>query len=137
MMTKKNMFFVGLVALVVIILILALDLNFDGYCVYRPESDWSTNYCDVFMLTLSPLLLAIPFSLLLYFLRDEVFVYWMKFAKWGVLLLMFFSILAGSVHRSGSIGFEFFPFTLIFLYIAFLLTSLILITYKFFKLKKI
>ncbi len=134
-LNKKNIFFLGLLALVFISVIIFLEGSYGRFCVYSPEDGWSKNYCDIFALFLVPLLLVIPFSLLFCFLRDEVFKYWMKFAKWGIATLMIFSFVAGSVHRSGSIGFEFFPFMLSFLYFIFVTISIVMIIYKSWKLR--
>lgn len=78
-MTKKVVLFVGLLSLAVFILAGSI---IDGeYCRYVNEYGHTTNYCEIITSSLLSVILLVPFSVILYFLPDEIFRAWWRFAR--------------------------------------------------------
>lgn len=128
-MTKKNVLFLGLAALALIILLAIIDANFGRSCVYEPEDGYSVKYCENFALSLLPLLSLIPFSIFFFFLREEVFRVWWNFVRWFVPIIMLATFLLNSAHRGGGIAgaaaASFNMFVLGILYVIFVVVSLV------------
>jgi hypothetical protein len=85
------------------------------------------------LLVFLPVLPLFLLSLITYKLRDEVFIRWMKFARWWVPMTMFFILIAPGVSGGlapldkGRVGF--------FFSLLFLVISLVLIAWKWFVLR--
>ncbi|KKU80780.1 MAG: hypothetical protein UY07_C0033G0009 [Parcubacteria group bacterium GW2011_GWA1_47_8] len=134
MMTKKIAFFVGLGALVSGILLTLTSevfcpspINADGYLMYV----WS--YCGMIALSLEPLTLLIPFSLITYWMKDEVFRTWWNFARWWMLVIIVVRLLIGS--EVTEIDGDVWLFVLILLYSILTTLSLAKIIHTYLKLK--
>jgi len=137
-MTKKNVFFVEVAAIIVITLIVLVAQYHDGQlCEYVSEYGHTTEYCGNFVFVLFPLILLIPFSAILYFFRDEVFRAWWNFARWFVPVIIVTTLWLETVGGGGTLGMnnDFTAFILIILYSTFIITSLIKIARGYFKLK--
>ena len=82
-------------------------------------------------------LFILPFSLITYKMRDDVFAFWLKFSFWGIpvalmsAVVIYFSIGGESPFRGGGIMFSW-----LILYGLYILLSLSLIIYKQLSLKK-
>ncbi len=128
-MTKKNVLFIEFIALLLIILLAIVDANFENVCMYVPEYGYSVKYCETFALSLFPLLSLIPFSIIFFFLREEVFRAWWNFARWFVLVIMFITLLISVSDTgggmAGAMGDSFSYFILGVLYTIFVVTSLV------------
>jgi len=123
------MLFIEFIAVLLIVLLAVVDANFENVCMYVPEYGYSVKYCELFALSLFPLLSLIPFSIIFFFLHEDVFRAWWNFACWFVPVIMLVTFLLNSAHRGGGIAGamagSFNAFVLIVLYAIFVITSLV------------
>ncbi len=108
MMTKRNVLFVGITAFAAAALLWVLYAKFGLSCEYVNENGHTTRYCGAIILSLLPLISLIPFSVILYFFRDEVFRAWLHFAYWWVPILVvvtYFSSINFGTRTGGAYGF--------------------------------
>ncbi|MBP6033993.1 MAG: hypothetical protein KA537_00780 [Candidatus Moranbacteria bacterium] len=130
--TKKNVLIIALLGLIVSYVLnnpLFFGICFDAYALSGHV------YChDKFGYLLSHLLFfalmpVLPFVIIVYRMRDEVFQAWWKFARWFVPIIILVTFLQNIAHQQGGLGgvaqgvFDFVVLT--FLYILFILTSII------------
>lgn len=136
-LTKKNVFFVGLMGTTVLVLLTLLSSSDFCYssesCVSLFEGLHLWNLANYIFFTF-PLILL---SLITYRMHGDVFDCWINFAKWWIPLSLILSILAGFGEQPSNMPAMITPGTISFLMSSlFLLISLILIAYKYFTLKK-
>lgn len=134
---KKNVLFLGIVALMIPILLWILEAKFGLNCRYINENGHTTKYCGVVTLSLLPVILLLPFSFILHFFRDEVFTAWWSFAKWWVPMIIGVTLFLNSLGGGGTLGMnnDFTAFILIILYSIFIITSLVKIVRAYLRTK--
>ncbi len=140
-MTKTVTFFVGFIVLLVFILLGLISQNNYEACFYSNEYGHTTNYCELFIFSFLPLLLFMPFSVILYFFRDEVFDAWWHFARWFVPVIIVVTFLlegggGGGLGIGGAISGAFNVLVISIFYIIFIVTSLIKIYRAYLKTKE-
>lgn len=133
-MTKQKLLFVGIGAVVLFIALAIADAKLGLNCSIWTETG-SIKWCEsLFLGVLVPFILLVPFSLLTYKMRDEVFRSWLHFAYWWVPISIVLTLLAGG-GSGGGFGMsnvldqEFFAFMFAAL---FTIISLIIIARKYF-----
>lgn len=89
--------------------------------------------------TLLPLLPVFFLSLVTYFMREEVFRAWWRFARWWVLVIIVITLLLNNASGGGTLGMErdFTIFILTILYSILIITSLTKIVRTYLKTKTI
>lgn len=129
-MTKENLLLTGSISLLIIVALAVVDANFGGKaCVYYPEFGQSIEYCELLAFFISPLLLFIPFSLIFFFLKEEVFQAWWRFARWFVPIIMVVTFLLnrseqGGMGISGAVSRSFDFLVISIFYVIFIVVSL-------------
>lgn len=127
-MTKKNVFSVGIVAFIIPAVLLILEAKFGLSCKYVNENGHTTKYCGLITLSILPLISLIPFSVILYFFRDEVFRAWWSFARWWVPVIVIVTLWIAKAGGGGGWGMNGGAFDAFFLgifYFIFVVVSLI------------
>lgn len=136
---KKNVFFLELGAIAVIVIIVLIAQYHQGeLCRYVNENGHTTEYCGIILFSLFPIILLLPFSAVLYFTRDEIFTAWWNFARWFVPVIVIVTLLLENAGGGGGyLGMDqdFTAFILIALYSIFVLVSLVKITRMYLKTK--
>ena len=132
MMTKKNILMLSIV-LTGLFLVFGFQKNI-GLCGKEYNTCW-----DFFDLLWPPFFLGIPIfliSILTYRMREEIFYAWVKFGYVWIPLSLLIIFTTPTVDHSWAIGGLTRDTVTFVMSGLFLIISLILIAYKFFKLKK-
>lgn len=138
MNTKRNVFFIGVIGSV--LLVLPAILNQMSSCYQESWFFCSESYEIVAILAL-PFLFVLLLSLITYFMRDEVFRAWWGFARWWVPVIIVVTYLLNSANSGGGLGIggavsSAFDILIIgILYAVLIITSLIKITQAYFRSK--
>lgn len=85
---KYTIFAEATIFLLMFILALA-DKNYESVCNSWSNNYGSIHYCVNIFWIIFPIIFAFPFSLIVYFLREEIFRSWIKFTYIWVPLSMF------------------------------------------------
>lgn len=137
--TKKNIFVASLLGLVSTIALGFLDARHASSCEYitkeGPVIGHAIKYCEYIALSLLPLVAMLPISLLSFYLKEELFRVWIRFAKWWVPFFIFM-ILVAPVETGGWISLPIKGSIALVSSVLFIFISLILIAYKSFALRK-
>jgi hypothetical protein len=130
---RRNVFFVGALAMLATIFLSFAENHFDSMCRHYSTYGNSIKYCETGVSALLPAILIIPLSVILLPLRDEIFRAWLHFAL-GWIPLSIALILLASGSSGGGFG---IPNVLdqesiaMVLAALFAIISLILIAYKY------
>ena len=134
LLTKKSILISGLLGTIVIAIVVFLAMSDfcynNGACMnfFRTVHPW--DFVDYILFT-PPLFLL---SLITYKMREEVFAAWMKFTQWWI-PLTFIAVLLTPRDSGGFISVAYKEVLSFFCAVLFLIISLILITYKSYKLR--
>lgn len=136
MNTKRNTLVIGIIALIIPILLWILEVRFGLSCRYVNGNGHTIKYCGVITLSLLPIISLIPFSVILYFLRDEVFHAWWRFARWWVPVIVAVTLFVQNAGGGGGWGMNGGAFDAFFIgifYAIFIIVSLVKIFNAYFK----
>lgn len=137
-MTKKNIL-IGSGSGVVILLLWNYIGNYH-ICDFVTQNG-SAGDCPLLLTSMGinflPIFPLFLFSLIAYFMREEIFRAWVRFATWWIPISMFCILITPTDYGGAGIGMSLGkPDVALVTSFFFVLISLILIAYKFFKLKK-
>lgn len=135
LLTKKNVFLLGLGSLTALIIfgsIMSMDMCYQNT---NCHVFFVSSITRTFIFILFPFISLFLLSLLTYKMREEIFATWISFAKWWVPLSMV-AILLTPTDDGGSFSIPLKGPLALFCAVALLVVSLIIIAYKFFALKK-
>jgi len=89
---KKTKGYILLSEIVIFLVMFALvlaDKNYDSFCNGWNNNYGTTHYCVNIFWIIAPIFFAFPFSLITYFLREEIFRSWIRFTYIWVPVSMF------------------------------------------------
>ncbi len=133
LLTKKNILIVSVLGLISVVGLLFLTTILSSECAYW--DGWSkVRPCIDIALTLTPLVALLPLSLIFFFIKEEIFHTWVRFAKWWILLSMFV-ILVSPEETGGWISLPIKGSIALVSFALLVVVSLILIAYKSYKLR--
>jgi hypothetical protein len=135
LLTKRNVIVTSFGSILLVVLIALLDANNLLSCRYYDETGHAMKYCERISFAFIPLILLLPLSFVTFFLRDEIFDSWIRFAKWYVPIAMF-AILISPEDTGGFLPLPVQGTIALASSGLFLVISLIFIAYKFLTLKK-
>jgi len=131
-MTKKNVLSTGLLAVGIYAVLAFANINLGLECSFWTETG-SFKWCESAALVLIPLILLVPFSLLTYKLREEVFQAWLHFAYVWIPLSIIVTLPLSLGGGGGGFGMNLIHPEAIMMFFAgiFTLVSLIIIAWKY------
>jgi hypothetical protein len=135
LLTKKNVFFLGLGSLSILVIfasLMSMDMCYQNRSCHEFFVSLITR---TFILILFPFISIFSLSLITYKMRDEIFAAWISFAVWWVPISIL-AILLTPTDDGGSFSIPLKGPLAFFCAAALFVISLILITYKHFTLKK-
>lgn len=99
--TKKNVAIISFLAVVSIIGLGVVEAQDILSCNYYSEHGGSIKYCESIIFILFSLAVLFPFSIITYFMHDEVFRAWWSLARWMVPTIAVATILIEFVPKNG------------------------------------
>lgn len=133
-MTKKNVFISSLLGLTVVVGLMLLDSPLTSRCEYVDETGHAVKYCEYLAYSLIPLAAALPISLLSFYIKEETFYAWVRFAKWWIPLSVLVTLVS-PVETGGWISLPIKGLIALTSSVLLVVVSLILIAYKSYKLR--
>lgn len=101
-MTKKQVLLLGALSALAIVALALVDDKYDSVCRnYNNSSGYTIKYCETIISLLLPFTITIPFSLITYKMRDEIFHTWMRFTYWWVPISVFLILITPESHGGG------------------------------------